>query len=152
MPELRILSLQIESVQPTPAMLAGEESATKMTRPDIRVRISQEGDLIIECKRLSLSQSHPRKYVREGMMRFIEGEYGRRRAFGAMVGYILADKAEDIVAAINKQVEAHPDLTTDDHLQPLPPGTSIQHRYSSIHKRTKQQPIRLTHYHLDLVS
>lgn len=151
-PELRILSLQIESVQPTPAMLAGEESAKAMTRPDIRVRIGQEGDLIVECKRLSSSQSHPRKYVREGMMRFIQGEYGRGRTFGAMVGYILADKPDDVFTAINKQVEKHPDLTAADRLNPVPPSTNIPHRYSSTHKRTDQGPIRLTHYHFDLAA
>jgi hypothetical protein len=98
------LTIRSEWVQPTPEMLAGRESAERMNRPDLRVTIGDEAGITIECKRLALSGGYPKKYVDEGMDRFVAGTYSKDETKAAMIGYMQGGDCDELVAAINVAV------------------------------------------------
>jgi hypothetical protein len=138
-----------EWVQPTPAMLAGQESAAGMVRPDLRVRLGYEAGMTIECKRLSLSGGLARKYVSEGMDRFVSGAYSKQETKGAMVGYVQGEKCDELVAAVNVVVEAHHRMGPSHRLHEVQPLPLIP-KYESLHDRTAYPRITINHYLIDV--
>jgi hypothetical protein len=149
-PDLRSLSPRLEWVQPTPQMYAGTESATKIPRPDIRIFVGTSAGVTVECKRLSLSNQHPVRYVGEGMNRFVSGSYSSSEERGRMVGYVEADRPHQIVAAVNASVCSHPAMGPDHVLDVALPAGSSLHRYRSSHKRAPLPDISLIHHWIDV--
>lgn len=148
--DLCVLTVRLEWVQPTPAMLAGQESAQKMRRPDLRVTVGYEAGITIECKRLSLSGGYPKKYVADGMDRFVSGEYSKRETKAAMVGYTQGAECDELVAAINVAVEAHHRMGASHRLYPVEPLPFIPDMYESLHDRTRHPRIVVSHYLIDV--
>jgi hypothetical protein len=64
-----------------------------------------------ECKRLNVIEDGRRrtlapKYVGEGMMRFVTGQYGRAVLHGGMIGYVLDGRCDHAIGLVEKNVEA----------------------------------------------
>lgn len=145
-----VLNIQIEYVIPTRAMFDATEDATGMARPDVRVSVG-EVDRIVECKRLSLTGGRPRSYVYDGMARFVRGVYSSGGGIEYMIGYLQEGDVEDVVAAVNCQVLAHPLMDSSDSLGRSPASpVEVAHRFRSEHKRNRSEPFRINHYILDL--
>lgn len=142
---LRSLDVDFEACVPTPAMLAGTESVKSAKRPDLKVRIG-EASRHIECKLLESTGPLPRKYVREGMMRFIGGRYGADDPTGRMVGYIAASPIADSASAVNDRINKVASLSPADHLQAADQPHPRVHRFRSSHARVGSPAIGLTHY------
>jgi hypothetical protein len=151
-PRLRLLSARLEWVQPTPQMYAGIQSATKTSRPDLRLSIGRDAGITLECKRLSLGEGHPRNYVYEGMNRFVSGNYSASETRGGMVGYVQADAPAEILLAVNVAVAGHPSMGAGHELQPDASIAAVTDRYKSSHDRASLSGIELTHYWLDMGS
>lgn len=149
-PELRILTVQLEWSQPTPSMIAGTESAATMTRPDLRVQIARVAGRSIECKRLAITGGLPRRYVDEGMIRFVSGNYGTTESKGLMVGYVQAGDPAAVARSINSRVAAHPAMGAPHQLAAVPSVFGLLSRHRSSHIRSGISPIVLDHYHVDL--
>jgi hypothetical protein len=69
--------------------------------------------LAIECKRLNVARKNGRRvslsgeYVRQGMMRFVSGQYSPDLSLGGMIGYVMDGNVEGAYLAIRKQIEIH---------------------------------------------
>jgi hypothetical protein len=145
---LRILTLQLEWVQPTAEMMAGNESASGMKRPDLNISLGLTAARLVECKRLALTGGLPKRYVDEGMARFVSGKYAES---GIMVGYVQADTPPEVVDAINTEVDGHWDMGSTHRLAHLSAAshTGLQ-RYQSNHIRSSLPPTTLQHYLVDM--
>lgn len=84
--------MEVEAALPTKGMLDGTESVANMRRPDLRLSVGPASRLV-ECKRLAAGSVLQRKYVVEGLRRFVSGGYGLAlisgRSSGALVGAAL---------------------------------------------------------------
>lgn len=134
-----------ESSQPNAAMLAGESDPTKAPRPDMTV-IMGRTKVRVEAKRLKLSESLPREYVREGMARFRDERYGRRSDPGVMIGYVLSGNIAEIIRKINGVISSMWPEGDGEHLgPPAVLGVNLQ-LYKSVHPPS----LKLLHHMIDL--
>lgn len=61
-----------------------------------------------ECKRVGLGGTYGQlntRYVTQGVVRFINGQYAVGHAWGFMLGYALSVPAERIVSAIDQRLQ-----------------------------------------------
>lgn len=104
----------------------------------------QDPHAIIECKRVAGSDAKLcRKYVRNGIDRFVVGKYGRRHAVGFMAGYLESGDVENAVRGINRYLNRK---NRRDEL--IGPGMSPKADWvrSSRHPRSRDiTPIDLHH-------
>lgn len=144
-----LLSVSLECVEVTRAVLEGKESAKSSGRADIRLAYGKAG-VAVECKRVSLSDGLPKKYVNEGMARFVRGRYSESEWLGGMIGYIQADEVYAIVDAINSSVDQHAQMGPAHRLKEDRSLIPIIGRYSSMHERGSLAPMNLAHYMVDM--
>lgn len=86
------IDIQVEEIDPYDL-----ENDVILGRVDIKVRFNWDDDvaLIYECKRLNTVNENGKweslatPYVTNGMMRFVDCQYGREVHVGGMLGYIL---------------------------------------------------------------
>jgi len=94
-----------------------EESGTRSLgapKPDGRIDIKiicsfvEHEYLGIECKRVSGRDSNlARKYITEGIMRFVTGKYGSGHDTGAMLGIVVDGALKRAVCRLRRQIERH---------------------------------------------
>lgn len=79
-------------------------------RIDIQViySLEDEGYFEVECKRVSGTKSNglARKYVEEGVLRFVRGKYSPGHRWGAMVGFVVDGDAQRAVALVSAAIAA----------------------------------------------
>lgn len=128
--------------------LEGKASSAKSPQIDIAIiswtRASDEAFLTVECKRLK-RRDLPRKYVVNGINRFVQGRYGTKTRIGAMIGYVLEGTSEEMVVLINGQAEK---ILGPEHVVTLTDSVGwLESVYSSRHYRESPfSPITLTHF------
>src|SRR5262249_52999761 len=125
-------------------------SVSSAKRPDLRIEIGAIGQIgrSLECKRLAPTGGWCRKYVYEGLARFVLGSYGRGEPVGYMVGYVQAGTFDHLLTAINQQILDHPEMGDSDQLKLLQEdGTSSWSR--SFHMRSPD-PIQVDHLMVDV--
>jgi hypothetical protein len=112
--EMLMMHPQYDGPLPTQRMLLGLDDAGRTPRPDLTVKCG-EATIHLEAKRLMPTSGLPRKYVAEGMMRFLDGRYvspGKSLAF--MLGYIMQGTATECYEAVNDVVRTHPSLRPEE--------------------------------------
>ena len=139
---LTLLIPRFQWIDLTPAMLDGSESVKSAKRPDLRIEIGEVGRSF-ECKRLAPTGSWPRKYVYDGLARFVLGKYGRDEPVGYMVGYVQSGTFNQCLSAINRQISSHPEMGDSDHLKLLQ-ESAISSWSRSSHARSPD-PIQIDH-------
>ena len=96
----------------------GETEIDNMASPDPQILgriditlkfLRQFGDeedyIAIECKRVGAQQATLNsRYVSEGVVRFVNGQYGAQQGWGFMLGYVLSTPAEAVVAKIDQHL------------------------------------------------
>src|SRR5262249_30986438 len=101
-------------------LLKGKE----LGRIDIRFIHGSREDvyLAFECKRLNVISSRGRrdslagKYVKEGMMRYVEGRYSRNLRTGGMIGYVMDGNAGSAISSVSRVVKRrHRDLSMNEN-------------------------------------
>ena len=141
------ISIHFEHPLLTDAMLAGHADSVHACKIDIAVfswgAFPRLPHLSIECKRLGIKRL-PRRYVLEGVVKYVDGRYGEKARYGVMVGYVMDGAPNEIVGKINVHVERRMDsrhcLTRTDSVREL------ETVYISCHDREEPLlPIRLTH-------
>lgn len=141
-----ILRIVYDAVQPDRAMLAGLADPKRAARPDLSA-VFGPVTIRIEAKKLALGDGLPRKYVREGMKRFISGKYtsspGRS---GFMLGYVVHDETKAIITKINEVIVAEDDLSEADELKSMTEPIPILCRCESNHSNG----VRLIHSAIDV--
>ncbi|MBL7260750.1 hypothetical protein [Paractinoplanes lichenicola] len=124
-PELSFFRVQYDGPQPTAAMLAGSEDPARAPRPDINVSLGQDIVVHVEAKRLKSGDGLPKKYVTQGMRRFVDGRYDTRPCnLGGMLGYIMDGDSAKAIAQINQTISDEADFGPNAALRaqgsPLP--------------------------------
>jgi hypothetical protein len=141
-----ILRILPEADQPTRQMLAGIEHPKNSARPDMTVLLGRY-TIRIEAKRLMPGQGLPKKYVQEGMRRFIDGKYSSTSGkAGYMLGFVVSGETAAVVSAINQAIIAEADLGLNDHLAAVTVPRPRFTRYESTHVNK----LRLVHNFLDV--
>jgi hypothetical protein len=141
------LCLQWESGQPTREMLAGREHPKTFVKPDMILTCGHRCIIRIEAKRLMPGQGLPKKYVKEGMRRFIDGKYSSTSGKpGYMLGFVVHGEMEKVVLAINEAIATEPDLGTSDQLGTATVPQPRFTRFESMHV----DELRLIHNLLDV--
>ncbi|BBY32539.1 hypothetical protein MMIN_06000 [Mycolicibacter minnesotensis] len=144
-PQFVYLNVELEYLNLTPAMLAGEESVVNAQRPDLSISIGETG-IHVECKRLLTSGPWCHHYVHKGIQRFVSSSYGANEQQGMMVGYIQQATLDGLLGSVNGFVEAHPMMGSGHQLATAQPPASYGSRHRSHHVRTSDVPIDLSHY------
>ena len=142
-----------EQLVDTDAILAGTGNPAKARRIDLMVFVesSFDGDtfLGVECKRLDLSADLCREYVKEGMMRFVDGHYAVKTRVAAMIGYVIDGSPGDTMVKVNGYVESI--LGSGHALVPADSVGGLETVYASCHTRFSPFPrLRLTHFFFDM--
>lgn len=145
---LKLLVLRFQWVNVTAAMMAGTESVSGAKRPDLRIEIGEVGRAF-ECKRLYPTGDWCRKYVYDGLARFIFGGYGYGEPVGYMVGYVQAGTFAELLTGINGQILSHPKMGTDDELVLLQDDQASSWSRSH-HQRASESPIQVDHLMVDV--
>lgn len=137
-----------DAPQPSSAHLVGSKSPQTAKRPDITVTFGSSFALHIEAKKVDGTLTLSRKYVKEGMRRYIDGAY-QHSPFGIMLGYCKKGTVAASLAAINARVVEESDLGTEDQLNPNGAGFgSASAYYTSEHKPA----CSIRHVHVELFS
>ncbi|MGK2865120.1 MAG: hypothetical protein ACSLFA_00500 [Mycobacterium sp.] len=144
-PQFVYLNVELEYLNLTPAMLAGEESVVKTRRPDLCITIGQTG-IHVECKRLVISGPWCHHYVHKGIERFVSSSYGANEQQGMMVGYIQQATPDGLLGSVNGYVEAHPMMGSSHQLAAAQLSTPYGSRHISHYVRNADVSIDLSHY------
>jgi hypothetical protein len=93
------------------------ERAEELGRIDLRLTHGYRSDVYFafECKRLNIirnngsTESLAKDYVVDGMMRFMGStpQYARGLTQGGMIGYVMNNKVENAIDAVDKRVRNH---------------------------------------------
>lgn len=138
-----LLTLQFQWVKLTPEMLEGAADVASATRPDLRIQVGVAGRAL-ECKRLSVTGQWARAYVREGLARFVVGNYGIGEDVGVMVGFCQEGDLDVAIERVNSEVLGDDRLDATQVLE----IRTLGHHSSwsrSCHPREIGQPISLDH-------
>lgn len=140
------LPLQVEAQQEvyTSGMRTGKTSTKIASKIDLKVfrpldLNSDEFYFAWECKRIGLINTGLKsKYISQGLIRFIRGEYSAQRDTAGMIGYILDSNVLTITNEINKSMlrrRKSPLLSSSDHLSIAKPIEDFPDVYKSTHAR-----------------
>ena len=131
-----LISVHLEPIDVTPDILEGKQSATTSKRPDLRFEVGQ-ASLTIECKRIAATGTWARRYVDDGLARFVTGTYGHAETTGFMIGYASTGQLSNLVNRINHYIQRHANMgqdqqvTTKRHSPPILVGVSRHSRSNS---------------------
>ena len=142
------VNIELEYINLTPEMLAGEESVKSAQRPDLNL-VLDPINVHIECKRLQTGGAWCRYYVHNGIARFVDSGYGARSPLGVMVGYVQQSSADGLLDSVNSFVATHPSMGDGHeliHTKAEPFG--LLHR--SHHSRRTDSAIDLAHIWVQL--
>jgi hypothetical protein len=121
----------------------GTRSDPSVPKPEGRIDIKiiysfDENEYFgVECKRVSsIDKNLARKYVTDGVMRFVGGKYSPGHDWAAMLGFVLDGNVADCVKAIREQVSRN--HKTISLIDDWTPETSLG-RYSDLYRTRHQQ-------------
>ncbi len=158
-PRFTLISVHLEWIDVTPEILQGKQSAKTAKRPDMRIEAGTAGRTI-ECKRIAATGSWPRRYVHDGLARFVTGSYGHDETTGFMIGYVTDGRLprlphlSHLVSRINHYIRRHSNMgsgqqiTATHHSPPTLVGVSRHSRSS----QPNLSPIDTSHLLIDLDS
>jgi hypothetical protein len=90
----------------------------------------------IECKRIrGRRMTLAKKYVEEGVMRFVQGKYSPGHQWGALVGFAIDDDCLGAAAQVETQINSKQGDTALLRAWQPEHGSRIPHLYSSVHKQ-----------------
>ena len=112
----------------------------------------EDPSVVVEAKRIRGSgQSLAGKYVSEGVMRFVDGSYGRGHDFGIMMGYVVAGPLSRALSSVGAAMHQRKCRTRQRRsFAPSYSICSIPNIHQSTHlQRGTMQPIALVHVFVD---
>jgi len=111
-----------KAMKPQPRFRIERESQSDIVDDDtplglIDIQIGYAFDevlyIAIECKRISSADNTlARKYVREGINRFVTGKYSGGHALGGMVGYVVCGNRTACITRIQQQLAKESETIT----------------------------------------
>lgn len=130
-------------------------------RTDIKVQtintfLDQSAYYIIECKRLDNQNLNGKtglnaEYIRNGIMRFVSGQYTTNKYLNGMIGFVVEQLNISVnIININKLLkENFSDAKTRTYLTSLNFINDFKYQYYSIHKDIKDNEFKLYHLMFD---
>ena len=112
----------------------------------------EDPSLLVEAKRLrGAGDTLAGDYVDEGVMRFVEGSYGKEHEYGIMMGYVQVASVSGAVSSVNTAMDNRKDRTRQ--LSEFVPDNSLctypDTHHSSHLQQVTSQPITLVHVFVD---
>ena len=103
----------------------------------------------IECKRLDNYSTKITAYVKEGILRFVEGKYSGKMPLAGMIGFIELGDPKDIVSKIKDKLENFTKIKTIKNFDQLELDDKFEFSYLSKHEREESDPIDICHLMFD---
>ena len=108
----------------------------------------EDPSLVVEAKRLfGAGDSLAGDYVDEGVMRFVEGSYGRGHDYGIMMGYVMVAPTSSAISSVDAAMNYRKNRT--QQLAEFAPDNSLcaypDTHHSSHLQQVTTQPITLVH-------
>ena len=112
----------------------------------------EDPSLLVEAKRLrGAGDTLAGDYVDEGVMRFVEGSYGKGHEYGIMMGYVQVAPVSGAISSVNTAMDNRKDRT--QQLSEFVSDNSIcaypDTHHSSHLQQVTSQPITLMHVFVD---
>ena len=109
--------------------------------------------VVVEAKRLrGAGPSLAGDYVEQGVMRFVEGNYGRSHDYGIMMGYIVVAPISRAISRVSSAMDRRKGKT--QQRSAFTPDNALctsRHTHHSTHlQKETAQPITLVHIFVDL--
>ena len=113
----------------------------------------EDPSLFVEAKRLlGAGPSLAGDYVDEGVMRFVEGSYGRGHDYGIMLGYVVVASISSAISRVSAAMDGRQGKT--QQLSGFVPNDSLcaypDTHHSTHLQQVTVQPITLVHIFVDL--
>ena len=103
----------------------------------------------IECKRVhSRRASLAKKYVDQGLMRFVTGRYSAGLPYGVLLGFVIDGKCDACAELIREAVIAGEAVNLTRGWQPAGEFALIPNLFSTAHKQATSGPILMLHLFL----
>ena len=159
-PRFTLISVHLEWIDVTPEILQGKQSAKTAKRPDMRIEAGTAGRTI-ECKRIAATGSWPRRYVHDGLARFVTGSYGHDETTGFMIGYVTDGRLprlphlSHLVSRINHYIRGHSNMGSGQQITAThysPPTLVGVSRHSRSNSQPRLSQIDISHLLIDLDS
>ena len=143
-----------QHVEASDAMMSGLEDPVHAPRLDLTVAwgfLDDNAYLSVECKRIAPG-ALARRYVADGIGKFVRGYYGAKADVGGMVGYLIESTSSEAALSINSNVKSHALMGSGHSLAPAPPVGHLNSVFVSNHSRPSPfYSIRLTHLFFDMI-
>ena len=112
----------------------------------------EDPSLVVEAKRLrGAGSSLAGSYVDEGIIRYVEGSYGRGHDYGIMMGYVVVASVPSAISRVSAAMNRRRNRT--QQLLPLAPNNSAcaypYTHHSSHMQQISNQAITLVHIFID---
>ena len=112
----------------------------------------EDPSLIVEAKRLQgTGPSLAGNYVGQGVVRFVDGRYGRGHDYGIMLGYVVVASVSSAISRVSAAMHRHKGQTQQSSA--FAPDNSLctypNTHHSSHSQRVTNQPITLVHIFVD---
>lgn len=132
------------------------DGAELLGRIDITLKFlrqfGNEDDYVgVECKRVGAGSAFNQlntRYVTQGVVRFVNGQYAAGHAWGFMLGYVLAPPAEAVVQAVDSRLQK--DYGVAAALAAASTHADALCSHEGALQRTDGTPIRLRHLFVDM--
>lgn len=133
------------------------DGADLLRRIDITLKFlrqfGNEDDYVrVECKRVGAGSAFGQlntRYVTQGVIRFVNGQYATGHAWGFMLGYVLALPADAIVQAVNNRLQqTYGAVAALAAATPHPDAIST---HDGTLQRDDGTPVRLRHIFVDMI-
>jgi hypothetical protein len=110
----------------------------------------EEAYLAVECKRVAADDSSlNRKYVTQGVNRFVTGQYAQGHHWGMMLGYVLKLPVSPLVDEINSRIASSYGQTAVLEVMPARQESLSMHT-GAIFQGATSHVIRLLHIFVDM--
>lgn len=115
-------------------------------------QFGNEDDYVgVECKRVGAGSAYStlnNRYVTQGAIRFVNGQYATGHAWGFMLGYVLALPADEIIQTIDRRLRK--DYGEAAKLETAPAHTAALSIHEGILQQNSGSTIRLRHLMMDM--
>lgn len=116
-------------------------------------QFGNEDDYVgVECKRVGAGMAYAtlnRRYVTHGVVRFVNGQYAARHAWGFMLGYVLVLPAQSIVRAVDGRLQQTHGSSAA--LTEIPPHLDSLCIHEGVLQQVGGTRIRLRHIFVDML-
>jgi hypothetical protein len=114
---------------------------TEKSRADICFHWSPIGKFDVECKLVFQQPSKNKKYLNDGLIRFVELKYAKNNDYAGMIGFVVSGNIATIMNQITKETLVF--HKSDEAIKDS--EINWDYSFNSIHKRTDDRSIQIYH-------